>query len=95
MSDDTVFVAADGLATAHLDDEAVLLDVNAGIYYGLNEVGARVMDLLQEPTSLGTLVDVMLTEYEIDREPLRQDLVAFLQAMTAQRLVLAQTAMVT
>lgn len=95
MSEDTVFVAADGLATAQLDDEAVLLDVNAGIYYGLNEVGARVMDLLKEPTSLGALVDAMLVEYAVDREQLKHDLVAFLQSMTAQDLVCIQHAVVT
>ena len=87
MSDDTILVATEGLAIADLDEEAVVLDVNSGIYYGLNEVGARVMVLLKEPTSLSDIVNAMLQEYEVEGEQLKRDLMAFLQEMKDQQLI--------
>ena len=87
MTSDTILVAAEGLATADLDEEAVVLDVNSGIYYGLNEIGARVMDLLKEPISLGDIMNTMLEEYEVEREQLEHDLTAFLQVMKDQQLI--------
>lgn len=46
----------------------MILDTATGEYYGLNEVGARIWALLQEPMAFSALVDALLEEYEVDRE---------------------------
>ena len=87
LTTETILVAAEGLAAADLDDEAILLDVNSGTYYGLNEVGAHIMALLQEPKSVNGLIDIMLEEYEVEPERLKHDLMIFLREMEDQQLV--------
>ena len=85
--DDDVFTAAPGLASADLDGEAVLLDPSSGRYFGLNDVAARIFNLVVEPRTLGQVVDVLALEYEADRALLRADAVAFLGELVRRDLV--------
>jgi hypothetical protein len=54
-------------------DELVLLDVERGIYYGLDPVGARMWQLLAEGSSIESIVDAILGEYDVSREELQRD----------------------
>ena len=59
-----------------LDGETVLLDLRGGVYFGLDGVGARIWQLLQRPTSLRAVRDVLVKQQfaraEVeDPEPLR------------------------
>ena len=93
--EDTFVVAADNLASADLDGEAILLNINTGYYYGLNEVGARIMDLMQEPTSLAAIMDRLLEEYEVETAHLERDLMTFLQEMEDRQLIRVMNGVVT
>jgi len=53
--------------------ETVLLDLNNENYFGLNEVGTRIWQLLQEQNDLEIIYDIMLDEYEVDAKQLRKD----------------------
>lgn len=87
FSNDTVFVAMDGISYAELDGEAVILNVNSGQYYGLNEVGASIMQQLQNPVSLISLKQQLLEEFDVDEHLLEEDIMAFLNAMTQHELI--------
>ena len=52
----------------------VLLNIDNQQYYGLNDVGARMWELLLELRSLDAVTERLEAEYEIDRETLRADL---------------------
>ncbi len=57
-----------------LDGEAVLLDLASESYFGLDDVGTRIWQLLQEHGSLRKVFDTMLDEYDVEPERLEQDL---------------------
>ncbi len=57
-----------------LDDEAVLLNLSNEHYYGLNELGLKLWELLEKHNSVDQLVETMLQEYEVSREELVQDI---------------------
>jgi hypothetical protein len=59
--------------------EIVLLNLESEAYFGLDEVGARMMNLLNEGNSPAEVVDKLLQEYEVDRETLTQDLLALVE----------------
>ena len=50
----------------NLDGEAVLLDLASETYFGLNEVGTRVWELLESPMSLGEIATQLQSEYEVE-----------------------------
>ena len=57
-----------------LDDEAVLLDLKSGTYFGLNDVGARAWQLIVEHGALSRVLDVLLKEYVAERKVVERDL---------------------
>jgi len=71
--DDLVKIAPD-VVFRDLDGEAVLLNLETGIYFGLNDVGTRMWNLIQEHGSLRKVFDQMLLEYEVTPEALEGDL---------------------
>ncbi len=57
-----------------LHGEVVLLNLKTGIYFGLDPVGTRAWQLIQDHGSLGPVRDDMLGEYEVSAEDLWKDL---------------------
>ena len=53
--------------------ETVMLDLAKSAYFGLDPVGARMWQLLEEGKSLAEACDVMLDEYDVNREELERD----------------------
>ena len=54
--------------------EMVLLDLSSESYFGLDEIGARIWQLLHEGTNMGEVLDTLLQEYEVERQVLEADL---------------------
>ena len=57
-----------------VDNEVVLLDLKNESYFGLNEVGARLWQLLQEGNDLEQVYAIIGNEYDVDAVALQQDL---------------------
>ena len=58
-----------------------------GAVYTLNEVAARIWELLPRCNSVDDLVEAVLAEYETDREELRADVLGFLAEGIAEGLL--------
>jgi hypothetical protein len=71
-------------------EETVLLDFEAGVYYGLDPVGTRMWELLAEGQSLDDVADGMTAEYEIDRETLSRDMRTLLGDLASRGLVVLE-----
>jgi hypothetical protein len=80
-------VAADDVVFQQLDDEAVLLNLASGAYFGLNAVGTRMWQLIGEHRSLGTVLDTLAREYEVDRGVLERDLLELVERLRTKGLV--------
>ena len=78
---------AEGVVCAALEDGAVLLDVERGVYHGLDEVGLRIWTLLGEGNDPAAIAERLAGEYDAAPADIRADLGAFLDALRAQGLV--------
>ena len=58
-------------------DETVLLDLESGIYFGLDGVGNRIWEAVSEGKTLAETIDVIVAEYDVDNEQARTDVVDF------------------
>jgi hypothetical protein len=70
-----------------LSGESAILNLKAGVYYGLNEVGTRVWKLLQEPKKVSELRDAILKEYEVERHRCEADIMGLLQDLLENGLI--------
>lgn len=87
VSADSTVVAAEGQVSSDLGDEVAILDFRAGMYYGLDAVGSRVWQLVQEPKRVSEIRDTLLEEYEVDPERCDRDLIGLLQRLAEEGLV--------
>jgi hypothetical protein len=72
-----VFVSPNQVSTS-IADEAVILGAEAGHYFGLKDVGARVWELVQEPQRVEALCAIIRDEYEVDAAECERDVIALL-----------------
>lgn len=57
-----------------IDLESVLVILGQDLYYSLNEVGTRALELLQETGSIAEVKRLMAREFDVDPERLFRDL---------------------
>lgn len=87
MSLDAVVVVSKDQVSCRLQDEVAIVNVQAGVYYGLDPVGARVWELIGTPRSVRAVRDTLLAEYQVDAERCETDLLVLLQALLEAGLV--------
>jgi len=92
VSQRSTVVAAEDQVSSDLGGETAILDLKAGMYYGLDDVGARVWDLIQEPRDVGEVRDTLLEEYDVAPERCERDLLALLQRLADEGLIVVQNA---
>ena len=64
----------DGVLVRELQGESVLLNLNSGSYFGLDEVGTSMWAALTTSPSIQAACEKLLAEYEVEPEQLRTDL---------------------
>lgn len=84
---DSTVVRAKDQVSCDLVGEAVILNLKSGVYYGLNPVGARIWELIQEPRTVSAVLDVILEQYNVEAERCERDLFALLDDLAARDLI--------
>jgi hypothetical protein len=57
-----------------LQGESVLLNLNGGRYFGLDNVGTRMWQVFTTSASIEQALEVLQSEYEVSPDVLRKDL---------------------
>ncbi|MCB2063017.1 MAG: PqqD family protein [Novosphingobium sp.] len=65
---------SDDVVARELSGELMLLDLASGKYFGLNAVGARLWQLLEEGQNTAQAREIMLDEFDVTPERLDGDL---------------------
>lgn len=75
MSDGSALLSLDmavsrtsSAVSAEIDGQMVALDINKGVCYGLNEVATRIWQIIETPSSTREIADILIEEYEVDRD---------------------------
>jgi hypothetical protein len=68
-------------------DEAVILSLETGKYYGLDGVGVRMWSLLAQHGQVEPAYRTLLDEYEVSEEQLLKDLLRLVDELASQGLV--------
>jgi hypothetical protein len=87
ITPDSIVVAAPHQVSARMDDEAALLNLDTGVYYGLDAMGAYIWQWLKEPIPVHVLQSRLLEDYDVDAAVIEADLHAFLSEMLSAGLV--------
>jgi Coenzyme PQQ synthesis protein D (PqqD) len=78
---------SDSVVFRELDGEAVLLNLDTGTYFGLDEVGTRIWLLIEQHGLLEPVCDAIVGEFEVDRETAERDVLNLADALERNGLV--------
>jgi hypothetical protein len=87
---DSTFMVPSHVVARSVGADTVILDLESGIYFGLDPVGARIWQLIEEGKSLAGICDVMNDEYEVSRDVLERDVLELVRELADKKLVFQQ-----
>ena len=83
----TVLRRTDEHVSAPLDETLVMMDIDAGKYYLLDDVASVVWERLETPTPVSDLVSELCSRYDVTSERCEADVVPFLTELHEKGLV--------
>jgi hypothetical protein len=81
---------ADDVLFQAVGDEAVLLKLESENYFGLDAVGTRIWNLLNEDPGLQRAFDILREAYEVEAGVLERDLLSLVERMADAGLVVVR-----
>ena len=77
----------DGVLISKLQEESVILNLDSERYYGLDDVGTRILSVLTTSESIEAAYQTLLQEYDVDGQVLRQDLLELVEKLAKQGII--------
>jgi Coenzyme PQQ synthesis protein D (PqqD) len=87
IGDATVISRSTSVLTAEVEGEVVMMSIEQGCYFGLDDIGSDIWHRIEPPCSFATLIDRLAADYEADRATIAADVQALLGRMAAQDVV--------
>lgn len=78
---DSIVAVSDDAVFRELDGESVVLNLETGLYYGLDEVGTRIWRAVDPKASLRIVLESVVAEFNTDRPAAEADLLELAAAL--------------
>lgn len=78
LSAESVVRAVDSQVSSRLGDEVAILELDQGVYFGLNDTGRFLWNLMQTPVRVNEMHAALVEEYEVDADTAEKDLLRVL-----------------
>lgn len=86
----SILARDDDVLSANLDNELVLLSIAQNCYFGSGEVGQRIWDLCETPSSVAAVVAQLTNEFDVEAEQCTAEVLAFGTQMIEAKLLVVQ-----
>ncbi len=77
--------------TSSIDNEAVMLNVDLGKYFGMNSVASEIWNKLKNTMTVASLIHSLSSEYNVSPEECQADVVPFLDQLISNGLIEIET----
>lgn len=82
-----VIAHSKGLVATDIDGEVAIMAIDSGKYHSLNETGSRIWNALEQPLAVANLCESLASQYQVEEEQCRSDVLLYLQDMIDERLI--------
>jgi hypothetical protein len=73
---------------SEIDGEVVMLSIENGEYYGMDEIGSRIWHLLENPLTFKELIAKLTVEFTVSDDQCKSDVIGFLDKLIEKKLIL-------
>ncbi len=78
------------IVASDIDGETVMMSIENGEYYGLDDIGSRIWELIEKPVKVSDLIDTLLERFDVDRETCKKDVLKFLNELNEDRILVVK-----
>lgn len=90
ITKESVFQTAEGISWRDIKGELIVLQLASGEYFSFNEIGRLAWIALAEQKSISQVIEAVLAEYDVSLAQAEADVVAFVQGLLANKLLIQQ-----
>ncbi len=87
ITPNTVISRSETLLFNNLGDDVVMMDIEQGSYYGLEEVAARIWELTENPVSVASICETLISEYDVPEQKCEQEVTAFIDDLINRKII--------
>jgi hypothetical protein len=87
ISNSTILIASKEQVSCNLNGESVILSLKKDSYYGLNNVGTFVWEMIKEPKTFRQIKDAILVKYEVNPDECERDLLELVNDLLDKELI--------
>lgn len=87
MNLDTKLTVPPQVMSRMVGDETVLLNLESGLYFGLDGAGKLIWESVSAGQSLGQAVDYIVAEFEVDTSQAEADVLQFADTLVSRGLL--------
>ena len=88
ITDETLVKRNPEMLASEIDGEKVMMSMDKGEYFGLNQVGSRIWELIEEEIEVNGLIDKMLEEFDVEASECKEDVIGFLNELNEKGLII-------
>ena len=87
ISSETVVQRSENVLFSELDSEIVMMDIQQGNYYELEEPATRIWELAETPVRVSEICATLQDEYEIEAAQCETEVIAFVQELESREVI--------
>jgi hypothetical protein len=87
IDDRTLISRNSSLLAAPVNDEIVMMVLDSGVYYGLDDIGSEIWRRLETPRTFVDLIDGLAADFDADRAVIAADVRELLTVMAEHEVV--------
>ncbi|MCX0404341.1 lasso peptide biosynthesis PqqD family chaperone [Clostridium perfringens] len=87
ISLDSIVSQKEDVDVTELNKEKIMMDLDKGKYFMLNETGSAIWDTINEPKSVSEIIESIIKEYDIDRETCESTVLEYLEKLRHEEIV--------
>lgn len=76
--------------SSEIDGEAIMMNIENNAYYSMGEIGNRVWQLLDNPTTIKDICEQLTQEYDVSMEQCQKDIITFLNQLLENNLIVKE-----
>ncbi len=73
--------------SGRLHDEMVMMDMDQGKYFSLNQTATVIWEMLENPMTIEDICTRLAEDFEVDMRQCREDVLSYLEEMTDRGLI--------
>ncbi len=88
IDNNTILKRNPELISTDVDGEKVMMSIENGEYFGLDSVGSRIWELIENPIKVEVLVNLLIDEFDVSKEQCEVDTLEFLNELMEKKLLI-------